>query len=807
MAADPFVSRAASGVVYRWTNPYPDEPPHGFLLRLAAAHRLTSAAKFAADLGFREVTDAESCMAVVCQSPHVTEPQKETLWHWAAKPTHDEDGKMWHVLGGQTVRRDDFVISTRRFCPACLAEAAYHRAWFDLTFMVTCPLHGILLTDLGEGGARVGWSTASVDMTANGYRLSRAAPRRRNANPSFEGYVLGRLGLAEPHANPLLDRHRLGEVAESVRLMGLLSIRGYQRRIADIAEEKVEPQAVTAAGFSVLATGVEGVEDLFGRIAGEAPADTHGANKLFGWAYKTFTDSLPLALALRDVMVDVAHRLSRAGTRSSKSRPTSAVGPTIARLASENGLRAKDVLRVAERLECLAPRPFGPKTPNIVPADCVSVVLGGFRNSMTRERAATRLAIDVDTFTTIVRHGYLERFTGGHGGDRKDAFHFGDLIGFLERIPTIRLAPGEVGRPSPTSLVPLGRTLVTYGEAEGRLLDEVMAGRVDAYQTEPFVDDLDDVLIEPPAKIVNRTAVRPGTRSSRAPSTAMTKREAATLLDVSAPTIKLLVEHGHLGNLGGSQKRNMLDRGSVEALGAKYLAGRYYADVLGVDATHVGERLARLGIKDLLHEARAKLVRKEIGALYDRRIMRTTLDLLEDPDAAMPGRRAWKRFATYLGRGRRGLMIWTVKGELSATCADGAKEFVTRLTVAKRESSTGVQFKFTAEMTARDTEGRKVVDAMAARAASKRLPADLEYDVDPERGVLRAKVTASIASWPEHRQGIVDTVDPSQERADFAIMERTVLMLRAAFDEAERTDDIVPRDEPDDTVPPLRRAS
>lgn len=43
----------------------------------------------------------------------------------------------------QVLHRDHFSTVRRRWCPECLKEDAYHRAWWDIVAITCCPKHGI----------------------------------------------------------------------------------------------------------------------------------------------------------------------------------------------------------------------------------------------------------------------------------------------------------------------------------------------------------------------------------------------------------------------------------------------------------------------------------------------------------------------------------------------------------------------------------------------------------------------------------------------------------------------------------------
>ncbi|MCO6415783.1 TniQ family protein [Siccirubricoccus sp. KC 17139] len=74
------------------------------------------------------------------------------------------DGTTRTVLGHE-LHADLVAVRTRQACPACLAENAYHRALWDMTFVTACPVHGTRLLDRCPApccGKPLGWNLADL---------------------------------------------------------------------------------------------------------------------------------------------------------------------------------------------------------------------------------------------------------------------------------------------------------------------------------------------------------------------------------------------------------------------------------------------------------------------------------------------------------------------------------------------------------------------------------------------------------------------------------------------------------------------
>lgn len=221
--------RMAGRGITRWIEPKPEEPAHGFLVRLARRHHVDSVREFAANLGIDAIEDVEACLSALSRSRFATPEHIASLRRWTADvhglatrrfaSGRGDRLQSFVSLGGQTVRRDDWTLATRRFCPACLAEDPYHRAWFDLAFVRTCPIHGVDLTDVAPDGTSVGWKRSSLDVTNLHGRLAKASPRLDGPPPTLEAYVLGRMGVIPAAAHDLLDARPVHEVVEAAEMM------------------------------------------------------------------------------------------------------------------------------------------------------------------------------------------------------------------------------------------------------------------------------------------------------------------------------------------------------------------------------------------------------------------------------------------------------------------------------------------------------------------------------------------------------------------------------------------------------------
>ena len=179
----------AAHSIVRWTKGRQAEPVHGLFLRIAALNYQTSTRSYAEDLGIQgRYLQPVECRAILSKVP---------IGNW------DEVDRWTPIfqnktvtIAGEVISAEHWTMSGRRFCPACLAESAHHRTWWDLTFMVRCPFHDLDLMRNDSSGNAIGWGYPSIDTTPKGERLSRfGVPRKDEPDDGWEAYVLGRLGL------------------------------------------------------------------------------------------------------------------------------------------------------------------------------------------------------------------------------------------------------------------------------------------------------------------------------------------------------------------------------------------------------------------------------------------------------------------------------------------------------------------------------------------------------------------------------------------------------------------------------------
>lgn len=169
------------------------EPAHGYLLRLSSRYGC-SPDRLASRLRLSGLTRGENVQRLadlaevdaallIANSPVVR----------ARARTVD--------LAGEILLLSDWTMSSRRWCPACLAEdagrgehAAYHRTWWDLMSISVCPIHRIAMHDrCGRCARPTAWASGWIDRCTCGALFASQEAAVDHAT-GWSRYMASRLG-------------------------------------------------------------------------------------------------------------------------------------------------------------------------------------------------------------------------------------------------------------------------------------------------------------------------------------------------------------------------------------------------------------------------------------------------------------------------------------------------------------------------------------------------------------------------------------------------------------------------------------
>ncbi|NLS04314.1 hypothetical protein HGP14_13210 [Rhizobium sp. P32RR-XVIII] len=198
----------------RWKlRPVQGEAATSYFARLVREQAATAPATYAHALGLRSGKSHAADVLKSVTSLPISESERAGLLHWT--PVAQKKGLCY---GGNLINENTFKVSRRLHCASCVAEAAYHRSWWNLNGFETCPFHREVLFAVPDFEYRAGnWPpTYEGPPPPSGYD-HRA---RQAEDGQFETYLLQRLGLLSQGAAPLLDLCPLSDVIWYCGMLG-----------------------------------------------------------------------------------------------------------------------------------------------------------------------------------------------------------------------------------------------------------------------------------------------------------------------------------------------------------------------------------------------------------------------------------------------------------------------------------------------------------------------------------------------------------------------------------------------------------
>lgn len=232
--------------------PAPFEPAYGLLGRLAVRHGYSASRAFVADMAFgiADFVHELECGRRLAELACLAGLAKATIA--ASTMVTDQAGILWIGTERVDVAANHRAVSAAgRVCPCCLRIdletrdgpevcRPHRRIWWDLTGVVSCPVHGVLLLDVcpncGSSPSRVPTSPRHCRC---GHDLAGLATLPLDdADLMADRYLVGRLGGVGASAHPLFDRMPLHDPALAMLRIGragLLGARGLPFR-KDITE-------------------------------------------------------------------------------------------------------------------------------------------------------------------------------------------------------------------------------------------------------------------------------------------------------------------------------------------------------------------------------------------------------------------------------------------------------------------------------------------------------------------------------------------------------------------------------------------
>lgn len=267
---------------YKWrVRPFPGESAFSYFHRLVRDQEDCLPGSYASALGLpTSKIGANEVLEALLKLP-ITVEQKASLAKWTPLP-----------VGGQFTLNDTplhnriIPMCRQRYCPECIAEAPFHRVWWDIEGFETCPFHGLMLRR---------WATKKYPVTwppFYGKEVKRPDYEQSELDhdtESFEAYLLRRIGFLKQEGcqSPLLDVSSLDDVIWYSGTLGRFLRNSRSRR-----RPRAEPQDYQA-GFDALRRDREAlVEAITEWLTANNSSEElqKGASFALGWSH-TFAQS------------------------------------------------------------------------------------------------------------------------------------------------------------------------------------------------------------------------------------------------------------------------------------------------------------------------------------------------------------------------------------------------------------------------------------------------------------------------------------------------------------------------------------
>ena len=228
-----------------------DEPAHGVLLRLSHRNGIQRMSMMQALTGLElrrvrmgqqldSLADMAGCAADDLSSLHLKKLPGRTV-----------------EIRGEVLRYpSDILISGRRLCTACLDEAFYHRFWWDLSMVATCPKHQVVLTEACSCGHALGWGDGSLTKCSHCVDgdVRKTEPKAANRDEvELDRWILGRFELKRSKSEPeLLMDLPITSALETIERIAALPLGRYGTGLGSLGLAR---RAAWARGFKCVAAG------------------------------------------------------------------------------------------------------------------------------------------------------------------------------------------------------------------------------------------------------------------------------------------------------------------------------------------------------------------------------------------------------------------------------------------------------------------------------------------------------------------------------------------------------------------------
>lgn len=578
------------------------EPAHGLFARVARGIGQTRFANIAVQMGIdgRYVRPAQ-CLDVMLR--HDLDRPDHLI---SNTPVVEEDRV---TLRGHVFSRSRWSLVHRRYCPACLGESPHHRSWWDLTFVATCPFHGLTLGGDGKDGTRAFWSSTvlenSEDRTVATSGVSRLPERPR----ILESYVLGRMDYAPRLDAPLLDAHGLEDTVEAVQRVGLALAGGARTEVPEI-DRDFDGSVVNRVGFEALGSNHDHLVEVLAAMATTSPLlpvderKEAGATQLFGWLFDACQmSSNPILQRVRTAMIGVAVATGRVRRSRSLVSGTETFGRlTLKQVAVELGMTRRPTAELAAWvLPDFDRSSLGLRV--LLSHDDLALLREARDTALDRPGLAKHLGLETKDLKVLEAEGLI-RTCMGIAGRRRVGHRF-------LKAEADQLVDGIAIVPTSGPEVPFRVHAKATGISTGRLAVKVARGEISPSGRSVSGQGFVSLMFPATGIPVTAAVVSTDRRRVRLVDGGLSNAEVAARLDFSLPTVAYLLAAGflepHQARVNQTGKPRICER-SVDAFDREHVAAKTLAMRLGCHPSEASARLAGMGIRSVLGEVDYKTI-------------------------------------------------------------------------------------------------------------------------------------------------------------------------------------------------------
>ncbi|KFL32337.1 hypothetical protein JP75_05180 [Devosia riboflavina] len=542
----------------------PDEPSYALLARTVEHNgsRLVRQAfgRFGVNGGFLVNNVDPGDVAHACQADSLA----------VARATPVATHKRVDFLG-QTMHRDHYSVARRRWCPECLKEEPYHRGWWDVVAITSCPRHAVELAAECGCGKKRNWQSFGMTYCQAGHDLRKVGTcRLAPEDIVVDAYLVDRLVNPDHVPHPLLGGMSFGEAVMAMERLGQAwhDESGRLRR----ARKALGQRGLLNLGYGI----VEDLDTGFVALLDRLVADDRGrrgkwgVTRAYGEFYQWVNEQpeSPLASAMKGAIAEHA----RANLTLKSGHNLMGQGPidngySLRDAADRCGVAFGKFRRIAMELGMFDGKDRRGQPARLDRAQ-VDEIAERLRGSKNLNEIALELGVEPAAVNPMIKDGLVVPLfhAGSSGLNQYDfpAAAAGDLLESLLVLPLHSLA-------ADVRLLPLNMASQFARVTVSKGVQMVLAGTVPVAAIDPKASGL-------PRFLVSTSAMTRAARQAKEPG--LTMMAAAPLLGLSYNSTADFVKREVLKKMPGV-KGTFLAPEEIDRFKRTYVTVPELSDILG----------------------------------------------------------------------------------------------------------------------------------------------------------------------------------------------------------------------------------